>query len=107
MRRSFLALVLVLGALGCGDEASSPPADAGEDLGPGCELLPGELDPLSWYERAPEGDAVCAGRADCFLSPGAGSPISGCPSDCSCLCWAEECYEYACTADLCDERVFR
>ena len=48
-------------------------------------------------QRAPGGDALCSGQADCSMT--AGQPDhQGCPNTCSCLCHGGSCYEAQCTA---------
>jgi hypothetical protein len=57
--------------------------------------------------RAPEGDALCAGRADCSVTAGA-PDHQGCPNTCGCLCHDELCYMGPCTALVCtDPPVYR
>ena len=46
--------------------------------------------------RAPDGDALCAGKDDCYQTSGAPNH-GGCPNTCSCLCMYEVCYQFSCT----------
>lgn len=47
--------------------------------------------------RAPSGDAVCVGMAECSLTSGQ-PDHQGCPNTCSCLCSFGQCFESTCTA---------
>jgi hypothetical protein len=47
--------------------------------------------------RAPAGDAVCNGVAECFVSQGQ-PDHQGCPNTCSCVCSSGQCFAHACTA---------
>lgn len=47
--------------------------------------------------RAPAGDAICAGVAECGVTLGQ-PDHQGCPNTCSCVCSSGQCFVRACTA---------
>lgn len=90
--RSFLAGVLAASALMAASCHSDPPSSVDAvRCGDDSRLLP----------RAPDGDFLCTERDDCYVTPG--TPVSGCPNTCSCLCMYHVCYQYGCTLVPCDE----
>jgi hypothetical protein len=53
-------------------------------------------------KHAPEGDALCAGKADCSTTDGV-PDHQGCPNTCNCVCFHGMCFSGACTDMACTE----
>lgn len=69
------------------EEDGTPPAELNaQECGEPSRLMP----------RAPDGDALCLDKEDCYES--SGSPVGGCPNTCSCRCFRGVCYQDMCTA---------
>jgi hypothetical protein len=100
--RRLLLLCALIGAFSfrCGSEDIEGHEDASDDSFNFNQCPDG----WDWPMRhEADGDAVCAGKPDCHVTEGATEPPLSCPNICSCLCYDELCYPFACTLYDCDE----
>jgi hypothetical protein len=90
---------------GCGCDPATGFWTCTADCGSGGSCVPEESATCTngyYGSRAPEGDALCTGKPDCFRTSGL-PPQTGCPSTCNCTCIRGMCFAGMCTSIICDE----